>query len=42
MANLAIVPLGTGGTLTLATDGSSMDAVVDVVGYVPADAPAGG
>jgi hypothetical protein len=37
VANMAIVPLGSGGTITLATEGSTMNAVVDVVGYVPAD-----
>ncbi|MGI8679919.1 MAG: hypothetical protein ACR2LX_14800 [Jatrophihabitans sp.] len=43
VANLAIVPLGDGGAITLATEGSSMNAAVDVVGYIPADvqAPAG-
>ena len=36
VANFAIVSLGGGGELTLYSDGTPIDAAVDVVGYVPA------
>lgn len=36
VANFAIVKLGTDGMLTLYSDGSPIDAAVDVLGYVPA------
>lgn len=37
VANLAIVPISPDGTIELATQGSSTNAVVDVVGYIPGD-----
>jgi hypothetical protein len=36
VANFAIVKLGTGGQLTLYSDGSPINGVLDVIGYVPA------
>lgn len=39
VANMAIVPLAADGSIMLATQGSSMNALVDVLGYVPASTP---
>ena len=36
VANFAIVKLAASGQLSLYSDGSPIDALVDVVGYVPA------
>jgi hypothetical protein len=35
VANMAIVPLASDGTITLATEGSPISIVIDVLGYVP-------
>jgi hypothetical protein len=40
VANFAIVAIGTGGAITLYSDGSDVNVAVDIVGYVPKASPA--